>query len=121
MERDLTEQIAARIIKSNVVGKISVSLDKLMYRALGAPATRPPGPSPNCPGKTTPGMGNLFTVTTVIRRQVTPLQALEFRTDMPGAALSQPMAARLHLSRAEEPSPLVLGFERLTFLAEESS
>jgi nitrite reductase/ring-hydroxylating ferredoxin subunit/uncharacterized membrane protein len=41
MERDLTERIAARIIKSNVVGKISASLDKLMSRALGAPATRP--------------------------------------------------------------------------------
>ena len=41
MERDLTEWIATRIIKSNLIGKISASLDKLMSRALGAPAMRP--------------------------------------------------------------------------------
>jgi nitrite reductase/ring-hydroxylating ferredoxin subunit/uncharacterized membrane protein len=41
MERDLTERIAARIIKSNLISKISAYLDRLMYRGLGAPAMRP--------------------------------------------------------------------------------
>jgi nitrite reductase/ring-hydroxylating ferredoxin subunit/uncharacterized membrane protein len=41
MERDLTERIATRIIKSNLIGKISASLDKLMSGALGTPAMRP--------------------------------------------------------------------------------
>ena len=40
MERDLTERISARIIKSNSIGKISASLDKLLHRCLGAPAMR---------------------------------------------------------------------------------
>lgn len=41
MERDLTERISARIIESNLIRKISASLDKLMNRGLGAPAMRP--------------------------------------------------------------------------------
>jgi len=41
MERDLTEWIAARIIKSKLIRKISASLDRLMYGGLGAPAMRP--------------------------------------------------------------------------------
>jgi len=40
MERDLTERISARIIKSNSIAKISASLDKLLHRCLGAPAMR---------------------------------------------------------------------------------
>ena len=41
MERDLTERISARIIRSNLIGKISTSLDTLMNRGLGAAAMRP--------------------------------------------------------------------------------
>lgn len=41
MERDLTERIATRIIKSKSIGKISAFLDKLMQACLGAPAMRP--------------------------------------------------------------------------------
>ena len=41
MERDLTERISARIIKSNSIAKISASLDNLLHRCLGAPAIRP--------------------------------------------------------------------------------
>jgi nitrite reductase/ring-hydroxylating ferredoxin subunit/uncharacterized membrane protein len=40
MERDFTERISSRIIRSNSIGKISVSLDKLLHRCLGAPAMR---------------------------------------------------------------------------------
>ena len=40
MERDFTERISARIIESTSIGKISASLDKLLYRCLGAPAMR---------------------------------------------------------------------------------
>lgn len=40
MERDFTERISARIIKSNLIGKIAAFLDKLLYRCLGAPAMR---------------------------------------------------------------------------------
>jgi len=40
MERDFTERISARIITSNSIGKISASLDNLLHRCLGAPATR---------------------------------------------------------------------------------
>jgi nitrite reductase/ring-hydroxylating ferredoxin subunit/uncharacterized membrane protein len=40
MERDSTERISARIIKSNSIGKISASVDKLLNRCLGAPAMR---------------------------------------------------------------------------------
>ena len=38
MERDLTERLSAWIIKSNLIRKISASLDKLMSRSLGATA-----------------------------------------------------------------------------------
>jgi nitrite reductase/ring-hydroxylating ferredoxin subunit/uncharacterized membrane protein len=41
MERDLTERISARIINSELILKVSASLDKLMSGALGAPAMRP--------------------------------------------------------------------------------
>lgn len=41
MERDLTERIATRIIKSKSIGKISAFLDKLMQACLGASAMRP--------------------------------------------------------------------------------
>lgn len=40
MERDFTERISTRIIKSNSIGKIIASLDKLLNRCLGAPAMR---------------------------------------------------------------------------------
>ena len=40
MERDFTERISARIIKSISIGKISASLNKLLHRCLGAPAMR---------------------------------------------------------------------------------
>jgi nitrite reductase/ring-hydroxylating ferredoxin subunit/uncharacterized membrane protein len=38
MERDFTERISARIIRSNSIGKISASLDKQLQRCLGASA-----------------------------------------------------------------------------------
>jgi len=41
MERDLTERISARILKSNLIRKVSAFLDKLMSRSLGTPAMRP--------------------------------------------------------------------------------
>ena len=41
MERDLTERISAQIINSDLVAKISASLDKLMSRSLGAAVMRP--------------------------------------------------------------------------------
>ena len=41
MERDLTERISVGIIKSNLIRKISASLDGIMYRVLGAPRMRP--------------------------------------------------------------------------------
>ena len=40
MERDFTERISARIIKSNSIGKISAFLDKVLQRCLGMPAMR---------------------------------------------------------------------------------
>ena len=40
MERDLTERISARILRSNLIGKVSALLDKLMSRSLGTPAMR---------------------------------------------------------------------------------
>ena len=40
MERDFTERISARIIKSNLIREISASLDKLLHRCFGAPAMR---------------------------------------------------------------------------------
>ncbi|HKW64033.1 MAG TPA: DUF2231 domain-containing protein [Candidatus Acidoferrum sp.] len=40
MERDFTERISARIIKSNSVAMTSAFLDKLLQRCLGAPAMR---------------------------------------------------------------------------------
>lgn len=40
MERDFTERISARIIKSNLIRKISASLDKLLQRCFSAPAMR---------------------------------------------------------------------------------
>lgn len=41
MERDLTERILARIIRSDLIGTVSASLDKLMSWSLGAIAIRP--------------------------------------------------------------------------------
>jgi hypothetical protein len=41
MERELRERVAARIIKSNLIRKISASREKLMYRGLRAPAMHP--------------------------------------------------------------------------------
>src|SRR5215470_7936017 len=41
MERDLTERISARILKSSLIRKVSAFLDKLMSRSLGTPAMRP--------------------------------------------------------------------------------
>jgi len=41
MERDLTERISARILKSNLIRKVSAFLDNLMSRSLGMPAMRP--------------------------------------------------------------------------------
>src|SRR5260370_38504271 len=40
MERDFTERISARIIKLDLIRKISASLDKLLHRCFGAPAMR---------------------------------------------------------------------------------
>ena len=41
MERDFTERIAARIIKSNSIAKITTFLDKFLQLCLGRPAMRP--------------------------------------------------------------------------------
>jgi nitrite reductase/ring-hydroxylating ferredoxin subunit/uncharacterized membrane protein len=41
MERDLTERISARIIRSNLIVEVNAFLDKLMSRSLGAHALRP--------------------------------------------------------------------------------
>ena len=40
MERDFGERISAQIIKSNLIRKISASLNKLLHRSFGAPAMR---------------------------------------------------------------------------------
>lgn len=40
MERDFTERVSARIINSNSIGKVVATLDKLLYRSMGAPAMR---------------------------------------------------------------------------------
>src|SRR5260370_25046837 len=40
MERDFTERISARIIKLDLIRKISASLDKLLHRCFGAPGMR---------------------------------------------------------------------------------
>ena len=40
MERDFGERISAQIIKSNLIRKISASLNKLLHRCFGAPAMR---------------------------------------------------------------------------------